>query len=287
MRRALLVLVLAVAALAGAVAVRPPHAPPLYDGLGFPDEPYRWVAPPAGAEKTPQPPTPASASIAVDGGTSVPVQGFSDEQGPQIAFAVGSGALAAPAGATAVTLLATPAAAPSPPATAEVVSNLYAFTARAGATPVTLAKGAQLVVNLRADAATKQAVVVGLREGSRWVQLPTRQVGTEIYAARLDRLGAVALLRLAPGVQPSTAPSDPPSAVAGAAPQATSGGRPVTDAAGDGPGAAALWLSIGAVLVLIAVGLLLLRRRVARDEDTHQNQDPGPGPDEGTGDATA
>jgi hypothetical protein len=272
-RRALLVLVLAVAALAGAVAVRPPHAPPLYDGLGFPDEPYRWVAPPAGADKTPQPPTAASASIAVDAGVSVPVQGFSEEQGPQIAFAVGSGALAAPAGVAAVTLLATPAAAPPPPAKADVVSNLYTISARAGTTPVTLAKGAQLVVNLRADAATKQAVVVCLREGGRWVQLPTRQVGTEIYAARLDRLGAVALLRLAPGVQPSAVPSDTPSSVAGAVPQATSGAGPVTDAAGDGPGAGVLWLSIGAVLVLIAAVLLLLRRRVARDADPDPEAD--------------
>ncbi len=108
------------------------------------------------------------------------------------------------------------------------------------------------------------------------MQLPTRQVGTEIYAARLDRLGAVALLRLAPGVQPSAVPSDTPSAVAGAVPQATPGAGPVTDAAGGGPGAGVLWLSIGAVLVLIALGLLLLRRRVARDADPDLEADGSP-----------
>lgn len=281
MRRGLLVLVLAVAALAGVVAVRPPHAPPLYDGLGFPDEPYRWVSPPAGAEKTPQPPTPASASIAVDSGSTVAVQGFSEEQGPQIAFAVGPGALAAPAGATAVRLTAAPGTAPPPPAQGEVVSNLYTIEARAGGARVALTEGAQLVVNMRADAATKQAVVVCLREGDRWVQLPTRQVGTEIYAARLDRLGPVALVRLAPGVQPSAEPSQAPSAVPGALPQATSGARPVTDTAASGPGAGTLWLALGGVLVALAAGLLLLRRRAGRSPGAFPEAggSPGPGPD--------
>ena len=41
---------------------RPPHAPPLYDGLGFPDEPYRWVLPPQGntapiPSRRPKPPS--------------------------------------------------------------------------------------------------------------------------------------------------------------------------------------------------------------------------------------
>ena len=182
-----------------------------------------------------------------------------------MAFAVGPGAFAAPAGAAAVSLTATPGAAPPPPAQGDVVSNLYTIQARAGTAPVALTKGAQLVVNLRADAATKQAVVVCLREGGRWVQLPTRQVGTEIYAARLDRLGAIALVRLAPGVQPSAAPSDAPTAAPGALPQATSGARPVTDTprAATVPGAATLWLALGGLLLVLAGGLLLLRRRAA------------------------
>ena len=134
---------------------------------------------------------------------------------------------------------------------------------------------------MRADAATKQAVVVCLREGDRWVQLPTRQVGTEIYAARLDRLGPVALVRLAPGVQPSAEPSQAPSAVPGALPQATSGARPVTDTAASGPGAGTLWLALGGVLVALAAGLLLLRRRAGRSPGAFPEAggSPGPGPD--------
>ena len=35
----------------------PRTAPPLYDGVGFPDEPYRFVVAPAGAPKTTKAPT--------------------------------------------------------------------------------------------------------------------------------------------------------------------------------------------------------------------------------------
>jgi LPXTG-motif cell wall-anchored protein len=63
-------------------------------------------------------------------------------------------------------------------------------------------------------------------------------------------------------VQPSVAPSAAPSAAPGALAQPTSGSRPVTDSPSAGPGAATLWLALGAVLVALAAGLLLLRRRV-------------------------
>lgn len=49
-------LLAATAALVAAWLVTP-HAVPLYDGIGIPDEPYRYVKPPAGYQQTPTPST--------------------------------------------------------------------------------------------------------------------------------------------------------------------------------------------------------------------------------------
>ena len=277
-RPAVLVLLLAVLALAAVVAARPPHAPPLYDGLGFPDEPYRWVAPPPGAERTPLA-TGAVVPVHVRGGTSDVAQALSAEQGPQVAIAVATGAFAVPAGVTSVTLRAVPRAVPgTAPVGGEVVSNLYDITATAGSAPVALAHGQTLLVNLRAEAATTRDVVICRWTGRRWEEIPTQQVGTEIYAARLPALGPVAVVRLDPGVRPTVAAlGDAPRAAGAAAPPGPSAVAvaPGAATASGGPGASLLLIVLGGVVIALVAGLLVVRRRTtagAPDADA-----PGPG----------
>lgn len=120
--RALVVAGLAVLAV---VLLAPGAGPPLYDGIGFPDDPYRWVQPPAGAAKTPAV-TPASVTLTPSADGTVPgAQGLSAEKGPQIAFAVADGALTVPAGTRRVTLKAEAAANPATsPAAGTLVSHL-------------------------------------------------------------------------------------------------------------------------------------------------------------------
>jgi len=260
-RRALLVLLLALLALGATVTVRPPDAPPLYDGLGFPDEPYRWVSPPAGQTRTPQPPTPASATIEVSGGVSGPARAFSGEQGPQVAFAVADGAFTAPAGTTAIEMTAVPEAVPAAaPDGGVVVSNLYRLSATSGGTPVPLAARATVVVNLRADRATTQTVVVSAWDGTTWTQVPTRQVGTEIYAAQVPTLDPVAVVRLDQGVRATVdAPLPSAGASAGAGPD---GGTGTGSSVGDGGiGGGTLLLTVGGIVALLAAALVVLRRR--------------------------
>ena len=61
-----------------------PAVTPIYDGPGFPDEPYRYVQAPAGAKAT-KPPTTAKASVTVNSqGLSGAAYSNSAEQGPQI-----------------------------------------------------------------------------------------------------------------------------------------------------------------------------------------------------------
>jgi hypothetical protein len=261
-RPAVRVLLLAVLALAAVVLVRPPHAPPLYDGLGFPDEPYRWVVPPPGADRTPQAATPAVATLPVEGGTTGAGQGLSGEQGPQIALAVTAGAFAAPSGPTQIRLEASPRPVPAvPPDDGQVVSNLYALTATAGGRPVPLAHGRGVLVNLRADQATDRSVVICRWTGHAWEQLPTQQVGADVYAASLDAVAPVAVVRLDPGVRPTVAA---PSARA--VPAVTTSQQAPPRGPTDGPGGDTLWLAVGGVAVVLAGGLLVLRRRVGGDQ---------------------
>jgi hypothetical protein len=244
-RPAGLVLVLATLALAGIVLARPPHAPPLYDGVGFPDEPYRWVVPPQGEQRTRLAATDAFTRIPVTGGANVESQAQSDEKGPQILLTALAGAFAVPAGASSIMVRAVPHAVPDvQPDDGHVVSNLYVITAEAEGRPVTLARDYALLLNLRAVRSTPQAVVVCRWTGRGWQQVATDCVGVDIYAAWLDTIGPVALVQLDPGVSPQPAALQPSSAARAA-----------------GPGADALWLGLGAIVLVIAGSLLVVRRQ--------------------------
>ena len=271
-RRGLVALALATAALLLTVAWRPPAAPPLYDGLGFPDEPYRWVSPPVGAAATAAATT-LRAQVLLS--ATDPVVGFTAEQGPQLAVQLRPGDVVAPAGATTVTIVGVPKAPPPVPPDGTLVSNLYQWTVSADKPgPVTVAKGSKAVVNLRADIATSQAVVLQAWDGKQWHQIGTNQAGVDIYAAYLTSWLPVALVKLAPGARPSvtippesglgTGPGPGSGPGAGATPAAGSPG-PQT-ATGSGPGAG-LYLGAGAILVVVAAGLLLARRRSAAPDD--------------------
>jgi hypothetical protein len=256
-------IVLGAVAVGLVMGVRPPHSPPLYDGLGFPDEPYRWYRAPPGADQTPQW-TPAVSSAVVNAdGTTTAVRGFSGEQGPQVAFATYDGALITRAGSRTATVRAVAVADPavSPP-DGQLVSNVYEL---AGTTdtgdPVTVAPGNTIIVNLRAARATRDPVVFAAWRAGGWQQLATSQVGTDIYAASLGAFGQVALVRLDPGaVITATRPSIPAGVVQNA------GAQPAGPAAGESSSVSSrtLWLSVAAAALLLASGLLLARRRAAQ-----------------------
>lgn len=252
--------VLGVVAVALVMAVRVPHSPPLYDGVGFPDEPYRWVEPPVGAPKTPAV-TPATTHAAITGGASAAVRAFSAEQGPQIAFAIPEGGLKPPAGAHTVTLDAV-AVAPPPikPSDGTLVSNVYSLTAKAdSAGTVGLSTGTTVVVNLRADKSTQQGVVLETFTGNSWSQVATGQVGTDIYAAELGGFGRFALVRLPAGAKPTVTPTGV---------QPTQGGgfntttQPLNQGAAVSNGV--LYISAGVMVLLLLGGLYLARRRMSR-----------------------
>jgi hypothetical protein len=263
-RRAWITLALSVLAVGAVTAIRPANPVPLYDGIGFPDEPYRWLEAPAGTAKTP-PVTPATATVQVTSqGSTDSVRAFSAEQGPQIAFALRDGALAPPAGATSVHLLAqatpNPSAAPQDGA---LVSNVYRLTATAApAGTVALHPGSKIIVNLRSDKASNDTVLLETFSGGKWNQQATTRVGTDIYAGTLPAFGDFALVRVNPGAQVTVS-------AASANPFATNTDMG-TNGGALGQGAAVstnvLWIGAGIVVVLLTGGLILARRRMSSRE---------------------
>jgi len=241
--------------------LRPVAAPPLYDGIAFPDEPYRWVQPPSGSPKTPAVTVAkAEVRVAVDGKVPL-IQGLSGEQGPQLAFRISEGNLVVPKGVKTISASATPGPNPAvTPPDGTLVSNLYTLTIT-GDVPgeLTLATGQNVVVNMRADKPTNDLVVLETFTDGTWSQVATGRVGNDVYAAELGSFGRFALVRLKPGLKPTVTPT-------GSVP--TGGGgfnTPTADQLGQGAsvGGPTLYLAGGGMVLLLLIGLFIARKRMS------------------------
>jgi hypothetical protein len=226
-----------------------PTPVPLYDGIGLPDEPYRYVAPPPFAPKTP-PPGAATGEVVVSGGISESGQEMSEEFGPQVVLYFVEGAMSAPASASRITVSAVPNA--PGPADAAIVGNVYSFTATSDAGPVGFTGKATADITLRAPSIASFLPVVRYRGGAgqAWHELPTERVGQDNFRARLEHTGDYAL-----------APPSPRSAAPGSSGTARAAPR-------DGGSTGLIVGLVGTVaaMVLILLGLRLrtVRRRRGR-----------------------
>lgn len=174
-----------------------PAAVPIYDGIGNPDEPYRYVNPPAGYRET-KPPTTAAETLKVSNGRSASGQVNTAEFGPQLALFVPPGALALPPATTSVTVKAAPVPPPSePPTDGTIEGNVYRVTVIAPGGRVDLiGLGNQApVLDMRAPTARQPGPVFEHYENGHWTSYETARVGTDIYRTRIDALGEWALVR--------------------------------------------------------------------------------------------
>lgn len=160
-----------------------PGAVPLYDGIGFPDEPYRFVP----QQGSLPPATVATATLRVAQGVNVNgLLANSRELGPQIslylppqAFLVGSPS----ARELVVTATAVPLSGNPPPGAAQ--SNVYDVEF-SGAGPVSInPKAQQLGVTMRAVGVTNPLPVMYHRTAASgtWEALRTRRVGRDNFNA--------------------------------------------------------------------------------------------------------
>lgn len=219
-----------------AVWLAAPGSVPLYDGVGFPDEPYRFV--PATDPAMPLA-TVAKVDLRVVNGINPGgLVANSAERGPQVSVFAPPQAFQAPAGSAAevITVAATPVP-PSPPLAPGVrLSNSYQVTYRAGDADATQRRQAQKPsITMRATEVQLPLPVFAYRPNASipWRTLETKQVGADIFNTSVPDAGEFVLVRVS---------------------------RPVTQGSTNRTG---LVLLIG-LGVLVVVGALVLVRLAAR-----------------------
>lgn len=164
-----------------------PSAVPIYDGVGQPDQPYRYVG------KVPAPSS-ASVTVATANGVTTPIQAGSAESGPQVLFDLAAGAFRA--STASVTVTATPLAPDAAPPRGEIDGNVYRVTATAGAT--FLPDAAQGYLFLRAAVMTSPAPVIVYRATptDTWTEQTTSTSGRDNMATPFRKTGDYAVVRL-------------------------------------------------------------------------------------------
>jgi hypothetical protein len=181
-------------------------SPPLYDGIGFPDEPYRYVEQSPHGPHTPLP-TAATTVVGRDPEGFLPVSAISAEQGPQIKIGMPAGALVASDSCAQVAVEADPY---TPPQSAgNTWGNAYKVTlsctaGASGPVQVTTAteEGNTSFIQLRAPDATQPGPTLAYSpDATTWRTLPTLRIGTDIYQAPMVGAGLYVLLH-APGGGP-------------------------------------------------------------------------------------
>jgi len=156
-------------------------APPLYDGIIVPPEPYRWESPPPDLRAGNKPPLSGEATLPVLNGQ---VAGGGVQTGDsQVVMYFGPGAFKAPAGATSVKCTIAPDPnPPAPPAGVEIRGNVYRVTCvgQPGGQPVTVVSSYHLTMRFPPGAFKE----IQYYDGSSWRALPTlRAPGGDPYAS--------------------------------------------------------------------------------------------------------
>lgn len=169
-----------------AFLLSPPASPPLYDGLGFPEDPYVFF----GVEG----PDPRAAELAVTVTPSGSPQSYlaTPERGPQAALVLLAGAVVPDSGSRAVTVRVEPVAPPGPVRDGQLLSNAYRVELVGGA----LSGPEAVVVQLRVPDETDESVAIELHDGREWRTLKTRRIGAHVHSAFLPAEGTVAAVQI-------------------------------------------------------------------------------------------
>jgi hypothetical protein len=160
-----------------------PDAVPVYDGLGAPDEPYRFVVTPEASPSTAPPTEAVQSSPVVKGRTAYGLTVATAEQGPQFSMFLPIKAFATARGPVQVKV--TPQAPTDAPEGSTVDGNVYLVTVT-GPAPVTRTAAAAIAtVYLRSTTARQPGPTMYHRATATgtWEALRTSRGGTDFYAA--------------------------------------------------------------------------------------------------------
>jgi hypothetical protein len=173
-----------------------PAAGPVYDGVGLPDEPYRYVVAPAGATTTVAATGATAVSPVKDGRNTDGLSVQTGEQGPQFSLFLPQFAMAAK-GST-ITIRITPEAVTDGPAGTRVDGNGYRVELVDAAGPVTLTdKAAIATLYLRSTSQRKPQPTMYYRAASTaaWRALPTSAGGFDVRVASFLGAGEYVVAR--------------------------------------------------------------------------------------------
>lgn len=184
-----------------------PQAVPIYDGVGQPDEPYRYVSAPEGARKTAPATTGTATSPLSAGRNSNGMSIQTAEVGPQASLFVPPQALASTA--RQVTVSAVPKAPTEQPEKAVIDGNVYTIALDAQGAEVRLTDQAAIAtLYLRSTSAKQPGPVMEYRRTSSgpWEQLKTSRGGTDIYVSSFLGAGDYALAFVGDAKSKSSSP---------------------------------------------------------------------------------
>lgn len=207
-----------------------PHIVPLYDGIGFPDEPYRYVDQ---STETSLAPTNAQQTIPLVGINDSVIPIATGESGPQLTINLTASALSAPKPAQDVIVRAEAQAPSTKPDQGNIAGNVYHVTATSDPGPPTI-DNSEVSISLRLPqgSPTSPTPVVEYRTATgAWKPQVTIQVGNDIYEAHFAGVGDYAMVT-------GTAPT--------ASPAKTSGSR--------------IWLAAASFVVALAITAILAVR---------------------------
>jgi hypothetical protein len=175
--------------------VSPPAGLPLYDGIGLPQEPYRYLQPPKG-QPSGLPPSSIHRTLVIANGNSPVYKVGTSESPPQAYYFMQYRALAIPPGAKTITIDVRAVPPPGPaPSGSRLDGNVYRFavTTSIGA-PVRFQGGRKVSVELRGTGASGTPTLAQYAGGG-WTKLPTLVLlGENYYLANVHSLGDFALL---------------------------------------------------------------------------------------------
>jgi hypothetical protein len=173
-----------------AAALAGPAIVPLYDGVGFPDEPYRYIG-----HASPPPPAPVSQTVPKSSLSQVGITLQSQETGPQIKVVFSVDAITLPEPASQLQLSSTPEAPTTQPSTGTVASNVYFISGTSQPGPPTVKPGfANVYLRLPQGVSFKtQPTIIYRAPGQVWKWLRTDQTGTDVYMAEFKDWGEYAL----------------------------------------------------------------------------------------------
>ncbi len=149
-------------------------APPVFDGIVVPPEPYRWVSPPPNLAAGNKPPLPGEVTLPVQNGQ---VAGGGPQTGDsQVVMYFAPATFKAPSGAQSVKCTIEPLAnPPAPPPGIDIRGNVYRITcvAQPGDGPVTVAGIIHLTMRFPPGAFKE----IQYNDGSGWRALRTLRAG--------------------------------------------------------------------------------------------------------------